>query len=110
MEGQEMRAIVFGVLLSLSALVAGRAFAASCDATIEKAKGKLVACDCGAIARAQVANIAAKCDPKFQKACTKAKTKGGCTVQTESCAQAQAEGDTFATQHCAGSPSGAFLE
>jgi hypothetical protein len=106
-----MRAIVFGLMLSLSALIAGRAFAgASCDATIEKAKGKLVSCECGAQAKGALAGSLAKCEGKFQKACSKAKTIGGCTVQTESCAVAQSESETFVTQHCVGSASGAFLE
>ncbi len=106
-----MRAIVFGVVLSLSALIAGRAFAgASCDATIEKAKGKLVACECGAQARGALTGSVAKCDAKFQKACPKAKTIGGCTVQTETSGPARSECEKFVTQHCVGSPSGAFLE
>jgi hypothetical protein len=109
-----MRAIAIGVTLALALLIGGRAFAgASCDGSIEKAKGKLVACECGAIAKLGVGGAGAaitKCQGKFQKACTKAKTKGGCVVQSETCGAAQGEGDTFATQHCAGSPSGAFLE
>jgi hypothetical protein len=105
-----MRTIAIGVVLSLSLFIGRAAFGASCDATIEKAKGKLVSCECGAQAKGALAGSLAKCQAKFQKACTKAKTIGGCTAQTESCAQAQSEGDTFATQHCVGSPSGAFVE
>jgi hypothetical protein len=104
-----MRAIAIGVVLSLSLFVGGRAaMAASCDATIEGAKGKLVACECKNISKGVVDQ--SKCQAKFQKGCTKGKTIGGCTVQTESCVEAQAECETFATQHCAGSPSAAFLE
>jgi hypothetical protein len=99
-----MRAIVFGVMLSLSALIAGRAFAGpSCDARVEKTKGQLVDCECDTIGTANQHVRIPQCRAKFQKFCTRAKTKGVCTVQSESCAQAQSEGDTFATQHCAGS-------
>ncbi len=102
-----MRAIVIGAALAL--LIGGNAFALSkCDSGIAKAKGKLVACECGIIAKGGV--DVSKCQAKFQKGCAKAKSGGGCVIQTESCAAAQAEGDSFAAQHCAGSPSGAFLE
>jgi len=104
-----MRAIVISAALSL--LVGGTAFAgASCDSTIEKAKGKLVSCECGAQAKGALAGSLAKCEGKFQKACGKGKTIGGCTAQTESCPSAQSECESFVTQHCVGSPTGAFLE
>ena len=104
-----MRAIVFGVILSLTALVAGRAFAISCDAAIERAKGKLVACECNDIAKNRPAAIPT-CQEKLQRACMRAGFHSACTVQTESCNTAQAECEGFVTNHCVGSPSGAFLE
>src|SRR5262249_45270251 len=110
---KDMRTIAIGLVLSLSLLIGGRvASGASCDATIEKAKGKLVSCACTAIAKEGLAagEAVVKCDETFQKACMKAKTIGGCTVQTKDCNAAESDCDYFWASHCANSPSGAFLD
>jgi hydrogenase maturation factor len=103
-----MRTIVVGAALAL--LVGSITFAAGnkCDSGIEKATGKKVACACGIIAKG--GTDTSKCTTKFSKACAKAKKAGGCLVQTASCAQKEAEVDAFVTQHCLGSPNGAFLQ
>ena len=105
-----MRSIAIGVVLSLSLIIGGRAaFAgASCDSIITKAKGKLVSCECGLVAKGQ--SDFSKCVDKFNKSCDKGNSVGGCVVQVKSCAANLAEGEQFRANHCQGSPSGAFLE
>jgi hypothetical protein len=111
-----MRVLMIGAAV-LSLAISGNAFAAGskCDAAITKAAGKKVACKAGVVAGAQAKGGTpdplklSKCEAKFDKACQKAKTGGGCVAQTQSCAAIEAEADS-----CVGtissSPSGAFLE
>jgi hypothetical protein len=107
-------AIVFG--LGFVLVAGGQAMAQSkCDGGVTKAKGKKVACKCGVYAKAYQKNLTpdaaklAKCEAKFDKACTKATGAGDCVVQTKSCAANEGEADTFVNDHCVGSASGAFL-
>jgi len=111
-----MRGIVISALLA-TALVAGPALAAGskCDSAITKAAVKKVSCKAGVNSSAQKKGTTPdstklqKCTDKFTKACSKAKSAGDCMVQTQTCAQIEAEADS-----CVGtissSPSGAFLE
>jgi hypothetical protein len=107
--------MVVAVLFLMGA--AGTALAQNkCDAGVAKAKGKKVACKCGVIAKGYAKGTAPdptklqKCTDKFTKACTKASGAGGCSAQSSNCAANEAEADMFVTDHCIGSPGGAFLE
>ena len=109
-----MRAAVIVAVLSL--MVGGTALAQSkCDSGVTKAAGKKVACKASVISKAQKKGTSpdsaklAKCEDKFNKACTKAKGAGDCSVQPQSCTAIEAEADTCVAT-LSGSPSGAFLE
>ena len=112
-----MRRLWIAVAVLFVVGAAGSALAQSkCDAGIAKAKGKKVACKCGVIAKGYAkgtppdATKLQKCTDKFTKACTKAAAAANCSAQSSNCAQNEAEADMFVTDHCIGSPSGAFLE
>jgi hypothetical protein len=97
-------------------LAAGAASAASkCDSGVTKATGTKVSCKCGVYAKAQAKGLTPdpaklqKCTDKFTASCNKAKSAGDCSVQVTSCAGKESQADTFVLSHCAGSPSGAFL-
>jgi hypothetical protein len=111
-----MRAAVVAAVLAL--MVGGSALAQSkCDSGVTKAAGKKVACKASVISKAQKKGTTpdsaklAKCEDKFTKACTKAKSAADCSAQPQSCAAIEAEADTCVTTISSGSsPSGAFLE
>jgi hypothetical protein len=110
-----MRFVMIGAVLAFAVANGGVAFAQSkCDAAITKAAGKKAACKAGIHGKAQQKGLTpdpiklGKCSAKFDKACQKAKTKGGCTDQSQTCAQIEAEVDSCVTT-ISGSPSGAFL-
>ena len=109
-----MRRLFVAVAVLFMMASAGSALAQSkCDAGLAKAKGKKVACECGAVAKAIKKGGSpdfSKCTAKFSSACSKAQGAADCSVQTKSCATNESEADTFVTQHCVGSPSGSFLE
>jgi hypothetical protein len=108
-------ALVVGVV-ALVATVGGNAFAAgfgnNCNAAVTKALGKKMACLLGLYAQAQKKGASvdgtklAACGTKFDRACMKANSKGGCDVAHADCA-----GKETAADNDAGglSPSGAFL-
>ena len=107
--------IALAVLFMVGA--AGSALAGSkCDAGIAKAKGKKVSCKCGVIAKGYAKGLPpdsgklASCTTKFGAKCTKAVSAADCSAQSSDCALNESEADTFVTDHCIGSPSGAFLE
>jgi len=107
--------IALAVLFMVGA--AGTALAQSkCDAGVAKAKGKKVACKCGVIAKGYAKATApdpaklAKCTDKFTAKCNKAVSAADCSAQSSNCALNESEADMFVTNHCIGSPSGAFLE
>ena len=107
--------IALAVLFMVGA--AGTALAQSkCDAGVAKAKGKKVACKCGVIAKGYAKATPpdpaklAKCTDKFTAKCTKAVSAADCSAQSSNCALNESEADMFVTNHCIGSPSGAFLE
>jgi len=112
-----MRFATIGAMLALVVANGGVAYAQSkCDAAITKAAGKKAVCRAGIIGKAQQkgttpdATKLGKCASKFDKACSKAKTKGGCTAQLQTCSAIEAEVDScVATFSTGGSPSGAFL-
>jgi hypothetical protein len=108
-----MRRLSIAVALLFMVGAAGTALAQSkCDAGLAKAKGKKAGCECGAVAKGIKKNVPpdfSKCTTKFSSACSKAQSASDCSVQTKSCADNEAEVDTFVAEHCAGSPSGAFL-
>src|SRR5262249_48232685 len=85
-----------------------------CDAGVTKPAGRKTACKTGVIAKGQAKAIPpdpaklAACGTKFMAACAKAKSAGGCCVQTQSCADIESEADDCAAS-LSGSPSGAFL-
>ena len=110
-----MRAAVVAAVLSL--MVGGTALAQSkCDSGVTKAAGKKVACKASVISKAQKKGTTpdsaklAKCEDKFNKACTKAKNAGDCSTQTQSCTAIEGEVDSCVATISAASPSGAFLE
>ena len=112
-----MRAAVMAAVLAL--MVGGSALAQSskCDSGVTKAAGKKVACKARVISKAQKKGTTpdsaklAKCEDKFTKACSKAKSAADCSAQPQSCAAIEAEVDTCVTTISSGSsPSGAFLE
>lgn len=109
-----MRRLSIAVALLFMVGAAGTALAQSkCDAGLAKAKGKKAGCECGAVAKGIKKNLPpdfSKCTTKFSSACAKAQSAADCSVQTKSCAANEAEVDSFVTDHCVGSPSGAFLE
>jgi hypothetical protein len=109
-----MRRLLVAVAVIFMMASAGSALAQSkCDAGLAKAKGKKASCECGAIAKSIKKGGSpdfSKCTTKFASACGKAQGAGDCSVQTKSCADNETEVDTFVTAHCAGSPSGSFLE
>jgi len=113
----KMRRLSIAVALLFMLGAGGTAFAQSkCDAGIAKAKGKKVGCKCGVIAKGYAKGTAAdatklqKCTDKFTKSCTKAIGAADCSAQSSNCALNESEADMFVTDHCVGSPSGAFLE
>jgi hypothetical protein len=110
-----MRLLVIGAAVAFAVANGGVALAQSkCDAGITKAAGKKVACKAGVVAKGQQKGIApnaaklTQCETKFNKACTKAQTKGDCSAQTQSCAGTEADVDACIVS-ISGSPSGAFL-
>ena len=108
-------ALVVGVV-ALVATVGGNAFAAgfgnNCNAAVTKALGKKMACELGLYAQAQKKGVPvsgtklASCGTKFDAACMKANSKGGCDTAHANCAAKESAADTDAA---ALSPSGAFL-
>ena len=112
-----MRRLWIAVAMLFVVGAAGSALAQSkCDAGVAKAKGKKVGCKCGVIAKGYAKGLApdtaklAKCTDKFTAKCTKAVGAADCSAQSSNCALNESEADTFVTDHCIGSPSGAFLE
>ena len=110
-----MRFVVIGAVLAFAVANGGVAFAQSkCDSAITKAAGKKAACRAGVIAKGQQKGTApdqtklSKCSAKFDKSCSKAKTKGGCTDQAQSCADIETEVDSCVST--ISSPSPAFLD
>jgi hypothetical protein len=107
-------ATVVGVIAMLA--VGQNAFAAgfgnSCNAAVTKALGKKMACELGLYAQAQKKGVPvsgtklASCGTKFDAACMKANSKGGCDTAHANCAAKESAADTDAA---ALSPSGAFL-
>ena len=112
-----MRRLSIALAVLFMVGTAGSALAQSkCDAGVAKAKGKKVGCKCGVIAKgyakgtpADTAKLA-KCTDKFTAKCTKAVSAADCSAQSSNCALNESEADMFVTDHCVGSPSGAFLE
>jgi len=110
-----MRLVAIGAMLTFAVATGGMALAQSkCDSGMTKAAGKKAACKAGVVAKGQSKGTApdsaklAKCETKYNKACTKAQAKGYCSAQTQTCAQVEAEVDACVTD-ISGSPSGAFL-
>jgi hypothetical protein len=109
-------AIAAGILFLAG--VSGAAFAQSkCDSKITKGAGKKCSCKAGVHAKAQAKGLApdpaklAKCEEKFNKACSKGQAAGDCVVQLGACASIEADVDAcVATLISSASPSGAFLE
>jgi hypothetical protein len=107
-------AMAVGVVAMLA--VGQNAFAAgfgnSCNAAVTKALGKKMACELGLYAQAQKkgspvsASKLASCGTKFDAACMKANSKGGCDPAHANCPAKEAAADSDAA---ALSPSGAFL-
>src|SRR5213592_4633634 len=108
--------IALAVLFMVGAAGSALAVGSKCDAGVAKAKGKKVACKCGVIAKgyakATVPDSAKlmKCTDKFTAKCNKAVSAADCSAQSSNCALNESEADMFVTDHCIGSPSGAFLE
>jgi len=112
-----MRRLSIAVAVLFLAGAAGTALAQSkCDGGVTKAIGKKVACKCGVIAKGFSKGLPpdtaklTKCEAKFTKACTKAGSAGGCSVQSANCTGFEMTVDDFVAMHCSQSPSGAFLE
>lgn len=110
-----MRLVAMGAMLAFAVAFGGVAHAQSkCDSAVTKAAGKKAACKAGVNANAQKKGTTpdsaklAKCSAKFDKACNKAKTKGGCAAQSQTCAQIETKVDNCVAD-ISGSPSGAFL-
>jgi hypothetical protein len=111
-----MRSIVTAMVFVFALAVGSEALAQSkCDASITKAAGKKVACKTGVHAKAQKKGTAPdqakldKCSAKFDQACQKAKSKGGCSAQPQTCAAIESEADDC-VDALIGSPNGAFLD
>ena|SRR2546425_3698119 len=112
-----MRRLSIALAMLFMVGAAGTALAQSkCDAGIAKAKGKKVGCKCGVVAKGYAKGLPPdaaklqKCTDKFTAKCGKAVAAGGCSAQSSNCALNESEADQFVTDHCIGSPSGAFLE
>jgi hypothetical protein len=105
-----MRAIMFGVVLALSAL-SEPVVASKCDTGIDKASARQVSCMCKALPKGSTPLGAQNaCHPTFFKACSKAKKANDCVVQTGTCEDKEDEVVSAALRLCDGSPSGAFLD
>ena len=98
------------------AVTAPWAAGSKCDATVSKAAGKKVACECAVYAKAQLKGTEpdsaklAKCGSKFLSTCNKAQTKGGCNVQSGSCTDKEAQADAYSLSLCASSVAPAFTD
>jgi hypothetical protein len=107
---------VLAVSLVASGSGTAQAAGSKCDAGITKAAGKKVYCKAKVNSTAQKKGTTpdstklAKCEDKFNKACTKAQASADCSAQTQTCAQIETEADTCVTAISSGSPSAAFLE
>ena len=106
-----MRTFAIGLAVLVAVHAGGAAFAQSkCDSVITKAATKKVACKGNVQAKAQKSGTApdpaklAKCEDKFNKACTKAQAAGDCSAQTGSCAGIEAAADTCAAGLTLSSP------
>jgi hypothetical protein len=112
-----MRTHFLAVGLVVTLLAGGRVLAAGsrCDSRVSKAVGKMAACQCRVMAKAQMKGSGpnsgklAACGRKFSTACNKAKSANDCVVQTGPCAQKESNVDAGVALLCQGSPSGAFL-
>lgn len=112
-----IKQLMVGIAMAVAvAVTSSWAAGSKCDATISKAAGKKVSCECNVYAKAQLKGTSpdstklAKCSSKFLASCNKAQTKGGCVVQSGSCEAKGTQADAASTTLCLSSAAPAFTD